>query len=143
MSAIFGLVGLRGRPVDRRNLETISAALRRHGRDGAGVWVDRHIGLGQRLRWATPEDRVERQPLRSADGQRTLVHDGRLDNRAELAAALGIDLVSARAMPDSAFVLRAYEKWGEACVRRLVGAFAFALWDAGAQHVVIARSPLG
>ena len=143
MSAIFGLVGLRGRPVDRRDLDTMSATLERHGPDGAGAWADQHVGLGQRLRCATPEDRVDRQPLRSADGHRTLVYDGRLDTRAELTAALGLDLVSARAMPDSAFVLRAYEKWGEACVRHLVGAFAFALWDAVAQHLVIARSPMG
>ncbi len=45
-------------------------------------------------------------------------------------------------MPDSAFILRAYEKWGEGSLHHLIGTFAFALWDLREQSLLIANSPL-
>lgn len=98
--------------------------------------------MGQRLMAFTPEDRFERQPLVSADGQRLLVSAGRIDNRAELTREFGLAAGEASGWPDSAFVLRAYEKWGDDCARHLIGAFAFALWDAREQRLLVARSAI-
>ena len=46
-------------------------------------------------------------------------------------------------MPDSALLLAAYKKWGEACVDRLLGDFVFALWDARAGKLTLARDHMG
>ncbi len=46
-------------------------------------------------------------------------------------------------MPDSEFILAAYERWGEDCARHLAGAFSFAVWDMGCQRLLVARSPFG
>ncbi len=142
MSAIFGLVNLNGQPVVGANLERMSAALADHGCDGGGIWAQGAVGLGQRLMCFTPEDHLERQPLASADGQRVLVCDGRIDNRPELMCELGIPPAEARALPDSAFILNAYARWGEDCVHHLIGVLAFALWDANMQCLLAVRSPI-
>jgi asparagine synthase (glutamine-hydrolysing) len=146
MSAIFGLLYFDGQPVAVDNLQRMNGALATYGADGGGIWRQGHIGLGQRLMRFTPEDFFERQPLISADGQRVLVSDGRVDNRGELLAyihqpsAIGH---SPSVIPDSLFILHAYEKWDEDCVRHLIGSFTFALWDAREQRLVLAKSAIG
>ncbi len=143
MSAIFGIVHFDGQPVAEGDLNLMSAALAVHGPDGNGVWLEGRVGLGQRLARFTPEDCFERQPAVDAEGQRVLVSDARIDNRPELMEELGIPPAEARELPDSAFILRAYDKWGADCARHLVGAFVFALHDLKERSVLIVRSPLG
>src|SRR5919199_5980109 len=123
MGAIFGLVRLNSQPVSAAEMERMNVALAAHGPDGNGIWTKGQVGLGQRLMRFTPEDRFERQPLLSADGQRVLVSDGRIDNRPELMRALYITPAQARELPDSAFILSAYEKWSDDCARHLIGTF--------------------
>ena len=142
MSAIFGLMNWNGQPVATGDLERMSKALVAHGADDGGIWTRGAAGLGQRLMCFTPEDRFERQPLVGTGGQYVLVSDGRLDNRPELMRELGIAPGGADKFPDSNFILRAYEKWGEDCVRHLCGVFAFAVWDARTQIIFLARSPI-
>ena len=99
--------------------------------------------MGRRLFRLLPEDTHDRQPLRSRDGRLTLVADVRLDNRDEMIAALGLPLADARQLCDAAILLECLERWGEGALDRLVGDFAFALWDANAQKLVLARDFLG
>jgi asparagine synthase (glutamine-hydrolysing) len=143
MSAIFGIVHFDGAPVAEGDLNLMSAALVRHGPDGGGVYLDGNVGLGQRLARFTPEDCLERQPVVDAERRRVLVSDARIDNRPELMEELRIPLAEARELPDSAFILRAHDKWGADCAGHLVGAFVFALHDLKERRVLIARSPLG
>ena len=142
MSAIFGLVNLEGRSVAETDLYSMGIALRAHGPDGYGIWAGKRIGLGQRLRCFTPEDRFERQPLGATEGHHILVTDGRVDNRPELMRELGILPREASKMPDSAFILRAYQKWGLDCCGRLLGDFVFALCDLHEGLVLVARSAM-
>lgn len=143
MSAIFGLIHLAGQPVDQNELHPMKEALAAHGPDASGMWNEEHIGLGQCLMRFTPEDAFENQPLRNPAAQYTLVCDARIDNRPELIAKLGIPVAEAVGMPDSAFIMMAYEKWGLDCPLHLAGPFAFALWDGREQQLILARSPRG
>jgi asparagine synthase (glutamine-hydrolysing) len=140
MSAIFGLFHLDGQPVATRDLGLISSALAPHGPDRDGIHTADHVGLGQRLLSFTPADLLERQPLSDAEGNFVLVVDGRIDNRAELIRELRIPSREAREMPDSAFILRAYQTWELECCSHLVGDFVFAVWDKRKAHLLIARA---
>ncbi|HEX4290486.1 MAG TPA: asparagine synthase-related protein [Trebonia sp.] len=142
MSAIFGLISHQGGGPPDRALRQMRSALAAHGGDGSSTWTGDGRGLGLELKRVTPEDLAERQPLISRDGQRVLVSDGRIDNRRELAAELGLAWESLQ-VPDSAFILAAYERWGEDCAARLVGSFSFAIWDEHCQRLLLARSPFG
>jgi len=140
VSAIFGLVAVHGDGLPGHALEAMRSALGDHGGDGGGIWALGGAGLGQQLKLVTPEDRFEHQPIVSRDGLRVLVSDGRIDNRPELSDELRLP---AWAVPDSAFILAAYESWGTDCGQHLVGSFSFAIWDAGLKRLLLAQSPFG
>ena len=142
MSGIAGLFYRDGQPVASAALEAMAARLAHRGADGAGAWRAGPVGLAHRLRWTTPESLHERQPLAAGGpaGVLVLTADARIDNRAELAAEVGLD---DRDLPDSAFILAAYQKWGQGCAEHLLGDFAFAIWDERRQHIFCARDPLG
>ena len=142
MSAIFGLISPHGGGPPDRALLQMRSALAGHGGDGSSTWTGNGTGLGQELKRVTPEDLAERQPLISRDGQRVLVSDGRIDNRRELSGELGLAWESPL-IPDSAFIMAAYERWGEDCASRLIGSFSFAIWDEERKRLLLARSPFG
>jgi asparagine synthase (glutamine-hydrolysing) len=142
VSAIFGLVSPNGGGPPDRALLQMRSAVAAHGGDGSSTWTGNGMGLGLELKRVTPEDLAERQPLISRDGQRVLVSDGRIDNRRELSDELGLAWESPQ-VPDSAFILAAYERWGEDCAGRLVGSFSFAIWDEHCKRLLLARSPFG
>lgn len=88
-----------------------------------------------------PEDAFDRQPLRR--GHFSLVADTRLDNRDDLASALNIDRNAIAAMADSALLFECLLAWGESAARRLVGEFAFALWNEVEGTLLLGRDLLG
>jgi len=145
MSGICALYGFGGRPVEARPVDRMLAAMERWGPGPAAVWRDPagRAALGCRFMPVTPEDRFDGQPIASKDGTLVLVADARIDNRPELAAEWGIAPGEAARLPDSAFILEAYRAWGEDCARRLIGDFAFLLWDARRQVLFGARDPIG
>jgi len=119
------------------------AAQRPYGPDGETQIAFSHLAMGRRIFSLLPEDRYDHQPLQSRDGRLTLVADIRLDNRDELMPALGIQAHDGGQLCDAAILLAGLERWGEGALDRIVGDFAFALWDAPAQRLVLARDFLG
>lgn len=111
--------------------------------DARSEWAQGPAALGHLLERRTPEDAWERQPLVDAQGRFCLAGDVRLDNRAELAVALGIESARARRLGDGELVLEAWRRWGPACPERLLGDFAFAVWDSEAGTLFCARDHLG
>lgn len=143
MSGIVGIYQRDGAPVAADLLERMTAALAHRGPDGAGQWIDGAIGFGQRMLHTTPESLHERQPLPDELGRLCLVLDGRVDNRAELARALTGKGMLLRSDTDAELVLRAYECWGDNCPGKIIGDFAFAIWDGPRRRLFCARDVLG
>ncbi|MBI4421389.1 MAG: hypothetical protein HY560_11245 [Gemmatimonadetes bacterium] len=138
MSGIVGLWNLDGRPVDEAVLARMSATLAHRGPDGEGRRVIDSAGFSQQHLWVTPEEVGETRPLVGHTGA-MLILDGRLDNRDDLVAALGLP----RATSDAACLLAAYEAWGERFAERLNGDFAVAVFDPRQPRLVLARDPIG
>lgn len=82
-----------------------------------------------------------RQPMTSATGQTAIIFNGEIYNYLELRREL-VDYPY-RTGTDTEVVLAAYERWGEACLDRLLGMFAFAVWDARRSQVFAARDRFG
>ncbi|MEI9804205.1 MAG: asparagine synthase-related protein [Pseudolabrys sp.] len=143
MSVIAGLWRLDDRPDAADGCARMLAAQEMYGRDGGAQWADGPVALGRRLTRLLPEDTFDRQPLLGAGGKFVLVADVRLDNRDDLAPALGIPSERARGLCDAAILLAAFEKWDDDCCDRLIGDYAFALWDANNKRLLLARSPMG
>ena len=143
MSGILGVVNRNGVPVDNRLLGRMMHALRHRGPDGAMRWVDGHVALGYQSLVTTPEEQSASQPATTRSGKHAIVADARLDNRDELLRALGVSKGSGSRFSDAEIILRSYEKWGAECPEHLLGAFAFAIWDASRQRLYCARDHFG
>ncbi len=144
MSGIYGIVRFDGAPVTRQALAPLADAISFRGPDGHGQWCGDAAGLGHLMLHTTPESLHERQPA----GLRVAPHlvitaDARIDNRDELFDALGTPAPGRETTPDSSLILAAYERWGAACVKRLLGDFAFAIWDSRERKLFCARDPFG
>jgi asparagine synthase (glutamine-hydrolysing) len=142
MSAIAGLYRTDGRPVNRHEVDRMAHALAHRGPDGTGAWSGGPVALAHSALWTTPESRREPQPLASA-ACNIIVADARLDNRPDLIAALDLAGSASGDVGDSELILRAYERWGEACAAKLIGDFAFAVWDSRNQSLFCARDHIG
>ncbi|WP_371348208.1 asparagine synthetase B [Ancylobacter sp. IITR112] len=145
MTAIAGLWRFDGSGGARPVAERMSTALAAYGPDRSGLQEAREQGLA--LVWrqmrVTAEDSVDRQPLIGAGGALWLVADARIDNGDELADALGLPGEGPDRPTDAGLIMAAYQRWGEGCADRLVGDFAFALWDRQAGRLFLARDFIG
>jgi asparagine synthase (glutamine-hydrolysing) len=114
-------------------------AIANRGPDASRVWSSGAVGLGHCLLATTPESVGEVQPHVAADGGLSIVFDGRIDNRQELAEEFARARVALSADFDAAFVLASYRRWGADCAPKLLGDFAFAVWDAQHRRLFCAR----
>ena len=143
MTALAGLWRFDGRPEAADGCARMLAAQQVYGPHDGAQWSDADLALGRRLMRLLPEDAFDRQPLIGGEGRYVLVADVRLDNRDELAESLRISAPQARNLCDAAILLAAFERWEESCLERLVGDFAFAVWDGARRQLLLARDPLG
>lgn len=143
MSAIAGLVQLDGKPVDRDTLHRMQVLLTPYGRDAQHNWHKGNSGLLRTLLRTTPEDSLDRQPLIDTTTKVAMVFEGRLDNRDELAEALGLGIGDLTLMADSDLALRACLHWDMDAPKHLLGDFALACWHPDHNRLWLARDPLG
>jgi asparagine synthase (glutamine-hydrolysing) len=143
LSGIVGIFHRDGAPVDRVLLQSLVDFLVFRGPDARGSWAETSIGLGHTLLQTTHESFAERQPA-SLENQFWITADARLDRRAELLGELDCSVSdTVQSAPDSELILRAYAKWGSACVEHLRGDFSFAIWDARNRRLFCARDQFG
>ena len=143
MSGIAGIIHFDGACASRALVEAMTAAIAHRGGDGKNFW---HLGpaaIGHAMLRTTPESLEETQPLANESESVVLTLDGRVDNWLELRRELLAAGAVLRDRSDAELVLRSYETWGEECVRRIEGDFAFVAWDAGSRRAFCARDPTG
>ena len=125
-----------------RSLERMLDAQALYG-SGARQRLDHgDAAVGIMLRALLPEDRFDRQPLALQAGRFSFVADLRLDNRAELIAALS-PRTDAAQLSDAAIAGLAFEAWEEKSFDRLRGDFAIIVWDAAKHRFILARDGFG
>lgn len=143
MSAIAGILCFGGAPVAHGLIEAVTDTMSARGPDEQHHWVAGSIALSHCMLRTTPESFEEHQPLTSQDKSLVLVWDGRLDNR----DALRRDVIAAGAVvrnnSDAELALHSYAIWGEACPTRLLGDFAFAVWDSRFSKLFCAIDHMG
>ncbi|HEV8148652.1 MAG TPA: hypothetical protein VGP61_00560, partial [Gemmatimonadales bacterium] len=141
MSGFVGLVG--SGPAERDWLEQATRFLEFRGPDARGTWHGETAALGHALLATTREEQGRAQPL-SLNGDVWLTGDIRLDARAELVGRLvGCGRPASLSLPDAELVLHSYHAWGDRCLERLAGDFAFAVWDQRSRRLFAARDHFG
>ena len=142
MSALAGLWRLDGAPGADDACARMLTAQAVYGPHVASRWDGHDVALGRRLFRCLPEDRHDLGVLTLGDGAR-MAADVRLDNRSDLARDLGLEPGRAMGMADASILAAAWSRWGEGCFDRLVGDYAFAVWDGRRRRLVLARDPFG
>jgi len=125
-------------------LRNMLAVIRHRGPDGEGVWLDerRPVGLGH-VRLAIIDPEHGKQPMVTEDGRYIVVFNGAIYNYLELRRELVGKGHPLHSYSDTEVLLYAYREWGESFVDRLVGMFAFAIWDKHDQKLFCARDRIG
>jgi asparagine synthase (glutamine-hydrolysing) len=142
MCGILGLYDPAGLGAVQDSFIAALEFLRRRGPDDSGVWRDATVHLGHRRLAIVDLSAAGHQPMESSDRRYVIVFNGEIYNhralRTQLSPQCGWSGTS-----DTETLLEAFRAWGPACLERLNGMFAFAIWDRTERSLFIARDRLG
>lgn len=142
MCGICGVFNFKGELVDSGLVARMTDAIRHRGPDGDGFFVNGPIGLGHR-RLSIIDLDGGAQPITNEDGTLLIIFNGEIYNFIELREELEHHGHVFKTKSDTEVILHGYEQWGMDCLSRFNGIFAFALWDANARKLILARDHLG
>ena len=139
MSAIAGIIQFDGGPVDPATIQRMTARLRQRLPERVASWIgDGAVFLHGTIAVTPGADR-EQQPLVGHQSGLIVTFDGRLDNRDEIIDALSLP----QDATDAALVVEAAAAWGDDAASRLLGDFAFAVWNPRTRRLLCARDVSG
>ena len=143
MCGIVGIFDLSAkRSIPRELVSRLNDRQLHRGPDEVGLHLEPGVGLGHR-RLSIIDLSTGQQPLFNEDRSVVIVYNGEIYNYQELIPELtGLGHVF-RTKSDTEVVVHAWEEWGEECVKRFRGMFAFALWDRNRETLFLARDRLG
>ncbi len=141
-----GIAGITGKNWNRSQLESMVSVQRHRGPDSSGISMiedgeDGRTGLGHNRLSIIDLSPAGSQPMINNDGTVQIVFNGEIYNYLELRAELAD--YDFRSHSDTEVILAAYEKWGQSCLDRLIGMFAFLLWDGRNRQLFAARDRFG
>ncbi len=143
MCGITGIFDTReARPVAPPVLQRMNASQSHRGPDEGSVHLEPGLGFGHR-RLSIIDVATGQQPLFNEDHSVVIVFNGEIYNFQDLIPELQAMGHVFRTRSDTEVIVHAWEAWGEDCVQRLRGMFAFALWDRHRQTLFMARDRLG
>ncbi|MFN9279796.1 MAG: asparagine synthase (glutamine-hydrolyzing) [Betaproteobacteria bacterium] len=142
MCGIFGFLASEPVAAAEQILATGIARQRHRGPDGEGSWIsdDRRVGFAHMRLSIIDLSEHAAQPMRDADSGVVITYNGEIYNYRELREEIGGEFHTSS---DTEVILRAYLKWGDDCVSRLRGMFAFMVWDPRRRQVFFARDRFG
>ena len=132
-------------PVDSRLFDEMRDTLAHRGPDGYGSWLspDRRLALGHRRLALLDLSAEGLQPMSDRSGNLHITFNGEIYNYPELRQQLKREGYQFRSQTDTEVLLYAYQHWGTGMLCRLKGMFAFGLWDATKQQLLLARDRFG
>ena len=146
MCGIVGVWGRDGTTIDVAAVKRMRDAMTHRGPDDAGIWRDPHRGdivLGHRRLSIIDLSPAGRAPMTNEDGTVYVTFNGEIYNHELLRRELEARGHRFRSRCDTEVLVHLYEDHGERMVDRLVGMFAFAIWDQKRQRLLLARDRMG
>ncbi len=143
MCGIAGIFDTQGkREIDQTLLARMNQAQHHRGPDETGLHAEPGVGLAHK-RLSIIDLSSGHQPLFNEDGSVVVVFNGEIYNFVDLMPELQALGHTFRTHCDTEVIVHAWEEWGEKCVERFRGMFAFVLWDRRQQTLFMARDRMG
>ena len=139
MCGIVGIIGL-NKEVSSSKIHDMNKRIEHRGPDAEGFFIEDGIALGHRRLSIIDLSSGANQPLVDHSNRYVIVFNGEIYNYQDVKSELDYNWSS---NSDTEVILAAYIKWGKACLEKLNGMFAFAIWDKVEQELFIARDRLG
>jgi asparagine synthase (glutamine-hydrolysing) len=142
MCGICGVFNLTGEPADEQVVRHMCSVLRHRGPDAEGTMASGCAAIGMR-RLSIIDLVTGDQPIPNEEKTMWTVCNGEIYNYRELRHQLSRMGHTFRTAADTEVIVHAYEQWGQRCLKRLNGMFAFAVWDSRSRELLLARDPIG
>ncbi len=126
-----------------RDLATMNRTIRHRGPDGEGSYIEGKVALGHRRLAILDLSEDGAQPMFNEDRSLVLVFNGEIYNYLELREELSMLGYRFHSRTDSEVILHGYAAWGDDCVHRFNGMWAFAIWDSRRRRLLLSRDRLG
>lgn len=143
MCGIAGIYHPSQKEVEKESLLAMVASLKHRGPDGEGSFIKKNIGLGHTRLAIIDLTPAGHQPMMTTDGRFAITYNGEIYNFQELRSELERLGCQFKSRTDSEVVLNAYAYWGEKCLNKFNGMFAFAIWDDKEKELFLARDRYG
>src|ERR1700761_2612476 len=146
MCGVCGIVATSGGfPASAAIVAAMRDSMLHRGPDDGGVWCshDRRVALAHRRLSIVDLSPAGKQPMGNEDGTIWITYNGEIYNHSVLRAELEAKGHVYRSQTDTETIVHLYEEEGPACVERLQGMFAFAIWDSRRRELLLARDRLG
>ena len=143
MCGITGVYNLNKKPVDHFLIQKMVDSIKHRGPDDQGVYLDGSIALGHTRLSIIDLSMAGHQPMANHDETMFIVFNGEIYNFLEVRRALENLGYKFSSKTDTEVILYSYQEWGEECLEKLNGMFAFAIYDKKNQEIFIARDRLG
>ncbi len=139
-----GIAGIFGNDWSPRQLQAMVSSQHHRGPDASGIYIDPTTlsGLGHNRLSIIDLSTAGKQPMSDSSGRWWIVFNGEVYNYLELRRELSADC-EFRTRTDTEVLLAAFRKWGPACLDKLIGMFAFAIWDERDKTLFAARDRFG
>lgn len=143
MCGIAGVLNFNREPVDPRALRRMTDSLAHRGPDGEGWYRDKGVGLGHRRLAIIDLSSAGHQPMVTGDDRFALTFNGEIYNFREIRNELEGLGHSFRSRTDSEVVLHAWAHWGDSCIAKFNGIYAFCIWDSQLEEMWLVRDRYG
>ncbi len=143
MCGIVGKINFNNDLIDKNSLYKMMKKIKHRGPDDEGVFIDKNIGLGFVRLSIIDLSLAGHQPMLSDDSRYVIIFNGEVYNYIELREELKAKGYSFRSDSDTEVVLKSYQEWGDKCLHKFNGMWAFVIYDQITKKIFGARDRFG
>ena len=143
MCGISGIFNTDKKPVHASQIESMNNLITHRGPDGHGVYIDGNLGIGSTRLAIIDLREIANQPMTDTDGRYVIVYNGEIFNYVELRNELLKKGYRFNNNSDTEVILNSYKEYGEDCLHKLNGMWAFAIWDKKEKSLFCSRDRYG
>lgn len=143
MCGIAGIYNPDNRKINKNTLEKMSLAIKHRGPDAKGIFLYQNVGLANRRLAIIDLSDCANQPMTSADGNCCITYNGEIYNYQDIMNELIIRGYKFKSKSDTETILNGYIEYGPDIVKKLIGQYAFCIWDSKKKRLILARDSVG